>query len=102
MIKGNNCTREEALEGLIPNILRSVIGWDIVVSLVKVSEDETVVSILTRREDVYDVSKIATQIGVNGGGHRGAAGITIMRSCEESKKELIKVIEQMCGELLNV
>jgi nanoRNase/pAp phosphatase (c-di-AMP/oligoRNAs hydrolase) len=86
MIKDNNFTREEALEGLIPNILRSVIGWDIVVSLVKVSEDETVVSILTRREDVYDVSKIATQIGVNGGVHRGAAGTTIMKSCEESKK----------------
>jgi nanoRNase/pAp phosphatase (c-di-AMP/oligoRNAs hydrolase) len=53
---------------------------------VEVSEGETVVSIRTRREDVYDVSKIATQIGVNGGVHRGAAGTTIMKSCEESKK----------------
>ena len=97
IIKENNLSYNDSLEGLIPDILRSVINWDIVASLVEVRREETVVSLRTRREDIYDVSKIAVLVGVNGGGHSGAAGTTVMRNCEETKEELLRVINDIYG-----
>lgn len=98
IIKRKNLSREEALEGLIPNILRSVIGWEIVASLVEVEKGETIVSLRTRNEKIYDVSKIAMNTGVNGGGHPGAAGTTIMKDLKNAQLDLIDSIEKLYAE----
>lgn len=99
LLEERNISKEDAFEGLIPDILRSVVGWDIVASLVEVNENETVVSIRTRDEKKYDVSKIAISVGINGGGHRGAAGTTILKNIEASEKELIKAIKGLYNHL---
>jgi phosphoesterase RecJ-like protein len=96
-IKARGLTKELAIEGLVPGILRSVLGWDIVGSLVEVEEGKTVVSLRTRDEEKYDVSKIASKVGENGGGHPGAAGTTIMMKAEDAEKELLKMIEKLYG-----
>ena len=71
-----------AIEGLVPEILRSVLGWEIVASLVEVEKGKTIVSLRTRDEEKYDMSKIASIVGKNGGGHPGAAGTTIMKNAQ--------------------
>lgn len=91
-------TREESSEGLIPDILRTVTDWRIVASLVEMSPGEVQVSIRTRYEDDYDVSKIAKAVGEKGGGHRGAAGTTIRSSLEDAKTSLLETISNQYPE----
>jgi len=91
-IKKRGLSKEDAIEGLVPDKLRSVIGWEIVASLVEVEPNKVIVSLRTRKEGVYDVSKIAKNIGINGGGHRGAAGTTIKKSVENAVIELVRYI----------
>lgn len=100
LVKARGLSRDEAIEGLIPDMLRSVEGWDIVASLVGVDEGETVVSLRTRDEKIYDVSKIATSVGVNGGGHAGASGTTIMKDISGAEEELLNSISKLYGKEL--
>lgn len=100
VIEAKGLSEDDALEGLVPNILRSVIGWEIVASLVEVKEGKTIVSLRTRKEKIFDVSKIATSVGVDGGGHPGAAGTTIMKPINEAEEDLLATIEELYkGEL---
>ena len=89
-----------AIEGLVPEILRSVLGWEIVASLVEVEKGKTIVSLRTRDEEKYDMSKIASIVGKNGGGHPGAAGTTIMKSTQAAVKELLQAIKKLYGDEL--
>ena len=98
VVKKKGLSEDEVLEGLIPNILRSVVGWEIVASLVEAKKGKTIVSLRTRKEKIYDVSKIATSIGVNGGGHPGAAGTTIMKDINGAEEELLAVIQELYKE----
>lgn len=91
-IKKRNLSRNDAADGLIPDILRSVQGWDLVASLVEVEPEVVIVSLRTRDENVFDVSDIAKSVGENGGGHRGAAGTTIHKTLNEAKKILLDYI----------
>ena len=59
------------------------------------------VSIRTRDENKYDVSKIAKSVGINGGGHRGAAGTTINAPLETAKKTLLNAFVNVFPELGN-
>lgn len=97
VVKRRNLSKEEALEGLIPDMLRSVVGWEIVASLVEFKKGETIVSLRTRNEKIFDVSKIAMAVGVGGGGHPGAAGTTVIGGIEVSKKDLLLCIERLYG-----
>jgi len=89
-IKKRNLSKEDAIEGLVPDRLRSVVGWEVVASLVEVEPNEVIVSLRTRNEAVYDVSKIAKNVGIRGGGHRGAAGTTIKKSAENAVRDLVE------------
>lgn len=95
VIKERNISKEDALAGLTPNTLRSVIGWDIVGSLVETKEGVTAVSLRTRDEKKYDVGMIAKNVGVGGGGHAAAAGTTVMKDAYGAEKELVECIERM-------
>ncbi len=93
-IKKRNLSKEDAMEGLIGDSLRSVVGWDVVASLVEAEPNVVTVSLRTRDENKYDVSLIAMSVGKNGGGHKGAAGTTIYESIETTKTRLLdKIIE---------
>lgn len=100
IIKKKELSRDEALEGLIPNVLRTVTEWEIVASLVEVVEGETIVSLRTRNEKMYDVSKVAMTTGINGGGHPGAAGTTIKKDITGAQQDLVNSITKFFGEKL--
>lgn len=89
-IKNRQLTREQAMEGLVADTLRSVQGWFVVASLVEAEPGVVTVSLRTRDEFKYDMSLIATNVGVKGGGHRGAAGTTINKGLNQAKDELLE------------
>ena len=75
-------------------------GWEIVASLIEVEKGKTIVSLRTRDEEKYDMSKVVSIVGKNGGGHPGAAGITIMKSAQTAVKELLQAIKKLYGDKL--
>jgi phosphoesterase RecJ-like protein len=98
-IKKRNLSKSEAMEGLVADLLRAVIGWDLVVSLVEAEPNNVTVSLRTRDENKFDVSKIAKMVGENGGGHKGAAGTIILEPLDEAKKALLTAIKETFPEL---
>ena len=95
VIKERNISKEDATEGLVPEILRSVKGWDIVGSLVEIEDGVTRIALRTRDEKKYDVSIIAKNVGTGGGGHPGAAGTTVMKNVYDAEKELVECIDKI-------
>lgn len=91
-IQKRNLTKAEAMDGLIAGQLRAVKGWDIVASLVEAEENAVTISLRTRDQEKYDMSEIARFMGANGGGHRGAAGVTVHKTLEETIQTLIDLI----------
>jgi len=83
----------------IANILKSVQGWDIGISMVENSPKEVKVSLRTRDPDKYDLSKIASLCG--GGGHKAAAGIFMKKTIKSAKKKVIDSIIFLYPEILN-
>lgn len=78
----------------IPNLLKSVIGWNIGVTILERDPGEIKVSMRSRDPERFDVSKLAVALG--GGGHRAAAGIRILNSTiDEVKKNLIAKAKEL-------
>jgi len=82
----------------IANILLSVVGWDIAISLVETEPNVVTVSLRTRDSEKYDVSLIAMAVG-KGGGHKAAAGTSINESFEKSIEMLVDTIATTFPEL---
>ncbi|WKZ29741.1 MAG: bifunctional oligoribonuclease/PAP phosphatase NrnA [Candidatus Dojkabacteria bacterium] len=87
-----NVPKEKATKGLVGDTLRSVVGWNVVASLVEYEPHTVMVSLRTRNEEKYDMSLIAKSVGVDGGGHKGAAGTTINKPLAEAKQDLLNTI----------
>jgi len=98
-IKKRNLSKSDAMEGLVASLLKAVIGWDLVASLVESEPNNVTVSLRTRDENKFDVSKIAKTVGEKGGGHKGAAGTTILKPLEEAKRTLLQTIGEIFPEL---
>lgn len=98
-IEKRKINRNDAMEGLVANTLRSVDGWNLVASLVEAEKGITTVSIRARDEEKYDVSIIARSIGINGNGHKGAAGTTIHKPLYEAKNELLNAFKNEFADL---
>ncbi len=60
----------------IPNMLKSVIGWNIGMILIEREPGHIKISMRSRDPEAFDVSKLAVALG--GGGHRAAAGARVM------------------------
>ncbi len=76
----------------VSNKLKSVIGWDIGVTLVEKEPGAVSVSMRTRDAEQFDLSKLAVALG--GGGHKAAAGILIRKPFVEAKKLFLeKLVE---------
>jgi bifunctional oligoribonuclease and PAP phosphatase NrnA len=80
------------------NYLKSVIGWDIGLTLTEYEPQIVNVSFRTRDSQKYDVSKIALATGF-GGGHPPAAGATLNMSFDQAKTLLLTTISQIYPEL---
>ena len=78
----------------IPNMLKSVVGWDIALSMMEVQPNVVKISFRTRDSKTYDLSKIAVATKA-GGGHRAAAGATINQSLDEAKKTILNIIKKI-------
>ncbi len=78
----------------VPTFLRSAVGWELAISMVEIEPNVVNVSIRNRDSEKFDASLIAKNIG-NGGGHRAAAGTTVKKSLEETKKEILKIIPKV-------
>ena len=77
----------------IPNMLKSVVGWDIALTLMEIQPNIVKVSMRTRDSKTYDLSKIAVATKA-GGGHRAAAGATINQPLDEAKKTILTIIKK--------
>ncbi len=75
------------------DILKSVVGWNIGMSLIEAKEGKIKCSFRTRDPQKYDVSKLAEALG--GGGHAGAAGAQILATLEEAKEQVLAEIRQI-------
>lgn len=82
----------------VSNMLKSVTGWEIGVSLIESEPDLVTLSFRTRDFNKYDVSKIAVATGY-GGGHPAAAGATLKMPFSEAKKFLLEKIRETYPDL---
>jgi len=98
-IKKRSLSKSDAMEGLVADLLKTVNGWNIVASLVEAERNIVTISLRTRDENKFDVSKIAKLVGVNGGGHKGAAGTTIVEALDRAKKDLLETFAKTFPEL---
>ena len=78
----------------ISNMLKSVVGWDIALTMMEIQPDVVKVSLRTRDSKTYDLSKIAVATKA-GGGHRAAAGATINQPLNEAKKTILSIIKKI-------
>lgn len=80
---------DDCIRGIsISNILKSVIGWNVGVSLIERQPHEVKVSFRTRDKEKFDVAKLAAALG--GGGHRAAAATVLKMSLEDAKKLVVE------------
>lgn len=98
-LKEKNIAKEDIENNEISNVLRSVTGWEVDISLIETESDIFNASFRTRNADTYDVSKIAVALG--GGGHKAAAGARIEGPLEEAKQKLLETLKQVYPDLGN-
>ncbi|MBU3668341.1 MAG: bifunctional oligoribonuclease/PAP phosphatase NrnA [Candidatus Taylorbacteria bacterium] len=79
----------------VTNLLRSVVGWNVVVILTEQEPGLVKASFRTRDHVLFDVSKVALKLG--GGGHKAASGATFYTSVEEAMRQVSKTIEEVLG-----
>ena len=86
-IKKNNISSDVVNGSDIANIIKSVIGWEIGISLIELQPNLVKVSFRTRDSQKYDLTKISVALG--GGGHKTAAGATLNNMSLSQAKELL-------------
>ncbi len=92
-LQQKNILPEDIENNEISNILRSVTGWEIDISLIELEPGTWNASFRTRDAGKYDVSKVAVALG--GGGHKAAAGARIEGNLTEVKDKLLDQIRQL-------
>ncbi|MFA6250199.1 MAG: DHH family phosphoesterase [Candidatus Shapirobacteria bacterium] len=99
-LKANSLSRRHSEKSEISNTLKSVIGWDIGVSIVEYEPGICSVSLRTRDPAKYDLGLIAQAAGT-GGGHPAAAGATIYFPLDEAIQALLSAIQHFHPEMAN-
>lgn len=79
--------------GAISSILRTVGTFSIVGALIEARPDNIKVSFRSHDSDAYDVSKLAAALG--GGGHKAAAGATLIMSLQDAKKLVVEKAKEL-------
>ena len=97
MLKDHGIEETYTHKANIANILKSVIGWDLGVSMVEMEPGVCNVSFRTRDSEKFDLSKIS--MALDGGGHKAAAGASIKKPFDEAKKYLLEKIAEVYSNL---
>jgi phosphoesterase RecJ-like protein len=80
---------EECIRGdMIASLLKSVVGWNLGISMVEKQPGKVKISCRTRDSEKFDVSKLAVALG--GGGHRAAAGARLNMPLDEAIKKVVE------------
>lgn len=90
-LKEKNIAKEDIENNEISNVLRSVQGWDLDISLIETEPHIFNASFRTRDADTFDVSKIA--VALDGGGHKAAAGARLMGNKKDVIAKLLDIIK---------
>ena len=90
-LKNNNIKDNDYRGSEIINIIKSIIGFDIVVSMIESEEGKIEISFRTRDINKYDLSKLALALG--GGGHKGAAGAELNMTLDKAKETLVEKVK---------
>jgi phosphoesterase RecJ-like protein len=97
-LEQNHIPAEDAKSD-IANMLKSVAGWDIGISMVEEVAGTVKVSMRTRDADTFDLSRIAVALG--GGGHKAAAGVVIRAPLPQAVALVLETVEALYGKVLN-
>jgi len=93
-LKQNNLHQSSIGGSEIANLLKSITGWQIGISLIEHQPNTIKASFRTRDASKFDVSKIANALG--GGGHKAAAGLALKDiSLPEAKNKIIEAIKKV-------
>jgi bifunctional oligoribonuclease and PAP phosphatase NrnA len=98
MIRKAGFNADDSVNSEVANTLKSVVGWEIGVSMIEAGKDRVKVSFRTRDSSRFDVSEIAVATGF-GGGHMAAAGALIPMSISKAKRLIIRTIARLHPEL---
>jgi phosphoesterase RecJ-like protein len=91
-LKEKNISKEDIENNEISNVLRSVKGWDVDISLIELEPNIFNASFRTRNAELYDVSKAAVALG--GGGHQAAAGARLEGDLQTARSKLLDTLKQ--------
>lgn len=97
-LKKHHINEEDTKNVEVANILKSVKGWELGISMDELEPGKVGVSLRTRDSNKYDVSVIAKSIG--GGGHKAASGASINEPLTKAKEVLISTIANLYPELV--
>lgn len=78
----------------VSNMIKSVVGWDIALTLTEIQPETVKISLRTRDSQKYDLAKIALATKA-GGGHRAAAGATLNMSLSQAKETILAIIKKL-------
>ncbi len=92
-LKENNIPDEAIRGDEISNILKSVVEWNITVSIVERQPNIIKLSFRTRDKEKFDVSRIAVALG--GGGHRAAAGACLRMPLQKVKDIVVSKVKEL-------
>lgn len=79
--------------GMVNILLKSVVGWNVVVLMIEEVPGEVKCSFRTRDQVRFDVSKVAVALG--GGGHKAAAGAVVKMPISEAIDKVETVIREV-------
>ena len=97
-LKKNHLSKSDGSGISTANILKSVTGWDIAVTLFEIRPGVVRASFRTRQPQKYNLAKIAATTG-DGGGHPAAAGATLNYTLESAKQEIVAIIHRLHPDL---
>lgn len=83
----------------VVNEMKSVTGWNISVVFMEVEPGMVKMSFRTRDHILYDISKLAVEVG--GGGHSRAAGAQIKGNLAEAKAQVLNAIKVVYPDTLS-
>ncbi len=95
-LKTKGISESDTAHSPIANILKSVKGWEIGISLIENEPGLVRASFRARADKKYDLAQLAAKLG--GGGHSAASGATIKAPLEEAKQLVLKALEEFIGD----
>ncbi|MCW1949712.1 MAG: DHHA1 domain-containing protein, partial [Candidatus Shapirobacteria bacterium] len=78
----------------VSNMIKSVVGWDIALTMTEIQPEIIKISMRTRDSQKYDLAKIAVATKA-GGGHKAAAGATLNMTLPQAKETILAIIKKL-------